>query len=334
MYHRSWHLFIRMMDRLFSAIGLKPTTYGPKICRKNEQKIESLSNFYNSVISDDKALTRGICCIIFSMNRPMQLHGLISSFLDNASTTIPIFVLFRATNRSFARAYSEIIKSLKSRSIQFVEQNNDSSFHNQLIDVLENINTDKMFFLVDDILITEKIDISEINNVDTRNSVLSLRLGSNLQTSYNADSPQPLPKFVSMEGGQTGKIRWKWNEGTFDWGYPISLDGHVFSTKEILAMTKYISFSSPNTYEGNLQIFNPIFLQRFGIAYKKSRLFNIPCNRVQTDVDNRHGDIHQDELLERWNNGYQIDFRAFYEYMNTAAHEIIGYNFIKRNHDQ
>ena len=114
---------------------------------------------------------------------------------------------------------------------------------------------------------------------------------------------------------------WRWADGKLDWNYPLSVDGHFFARREIAAMASLISFGAPNSFEDQLQIFKPLFDRRYGIGYKKSRMVNVPCNRVQQEINNLSGNTHPDELLARWQNGFQIDYKKIYGTSNESAHQ-------------
>ncbi len=308
-----------------------------KILHKQEEakyyRIQSatLASFYNESIIDTKDLKDGISCIIFSMDRAIQLHALLGSLFAKSSSPIPTFVIYRSTNPEHEKAYKEVISIFADQPVYFVKQVERSTFAKQLLDVLEKIQTTKLFFLVDDILVTEDIDVDNLKKVNCERYVMSLRMGKNLRFCSMINKPQPLPIFMPSPQGQENKICWKWDKGRYDWNYPLSVDGHIFLTKEIIAMTKNIHFDSPNTYEGNLQIFKPIFDLRYGLAYERSKIFNIPCNKVQTDNNNGFGTMHQDDLLSRWQAGEQIDFEALYGFDNTDVHQDVAFNFKKRN---
>ncbi len=276
-------------------------------------------------------LKKGTSCIIFSMDRAMQLHALLGSLLENLTSPIPIFVIYRPTSEIHENAYNKVIAIYSNRSIIFIEQKRRETFRDQLLKIIDTVDTDKVFFLVDDILVTETIDPNDFDKFDPETHMLSLRLGQNLTKTYNAKRSQPFPIFLSATEKYKDMICWKWDTGRYDWNYPISVDGHIFSTIEILSMSKDIDFNSPNTFEGNLQIFTQTYMDRYGLAYKKSKLFNIPCNRVQNDMTNRHGNIHQDDLLMKWQEGYQINYRKYYHFVNTGVHQDVVFDLIKRD---
>ncbi len=96
-------------------------------------------------------------------------------------------------------------------------------------------------------------------------------------------------------------------------------------------MASLLSFAAPNSFEDQLQIFKPLFDKRYGIGYKKSRIVNIPCNRVQQEMNNLSGSTHPDELLAKWQNGYQIDYKRIYGMANESAHQELTLPLITRD---
>ena len=320
---------LKLINIVLSSIGLR-IQYQREI-DFNDRQSRALASFYTAVKNDNRQLISGVSCIIFSMDRAIQLHALIGSLFDKLSTPIETYIMYRSTSPEHEKAYREVIELYENLPIHFIKQIDKPAFAPQLKKLLGEITTNKLFFLVDDILITENVNVDDLLKIECQKYVLSLRLGKHLTTCYTMQKPQRLPVFISSPDNQTDKLCWNWSDGQYDWGCALSVDGHLFLTKEVLAMTENISFSAPNTFEGNLQIFKPIFDMRLGLAYGKSRLFNIPCNKVQNEITNFHGNFHQDDLLKKWNDGYQIDYRKLYGFKNNGVHQEVTYDFIKRN---
>ena len=88
-----------------------------------------------------------------------------------------------------------------------------------------------------------------------------------------------------------GALSWDWSVHYMDFGYPLSVDGHIFRTKEISKLTKKVSFENPNTYEAALQMFSNFPKSKMW-AYKESVLVNSPTNVVQEVYPNRKGEKH------------------------------------------
>jgi hypothetical protein len=196
--------------------------------------------------------------------------------------------------------------------------------------LLQSVHSEKIFFMVDDVLFIEDFDIEDFVKFDTDKFVPTLRMGLNLNKCYTLQKNQQLPELMPDIIQDEDKIAWQWDRGVFDWSYPLSLDGHFFSAQEIKTMIQMIDFSAPNTLEDQLQHFRRFFLFRKGIAYNKSRIVNIPCNKVQNENKNIHGNLHQDFFLEQWQKGLQMDYRQLYGFNNTSAHQEISFSFIRR----
>ena len=155
-------------------------------------------------------------------------------------------------------------------------------------------------------------------------------MGQNLTRCYVLQMPQPQPAFFPVGENSSDKIIWRWSDGTLDWNYPLSVDGHFFARREITAMASLLAFSAPNSFEDQLQIFKPLFERRYGVGYRTSRMVNIPCNRVQQEINNISGSMHPDELLSKWRDGYQIDYRKLYGINNESAHQELPLTLIRR----
>ncbi|MBW2674475.1 MAG: hypothetical protein JRD89_13865, partial [Deltaproteobacteria bacterium] len=263
-------------------------------------------------------------CVVFSRDRALQLHALLSSCMEKVTPRIPFHVLFHASTPAHQKAYEEVRELFSHTTISFVQQDSGRSFRSDLIALLQSIRSESMFFLVDDIVFTENFDIRDFAQLDTDKFVPTLRMGLNLKKCYTIQKEQPLPHFTP---GATKEIMtWTWGEGLYDWAYPLSVDGHFFSTHEMTTMIRLLDFSAPNTLEDQLQKFRRFFLLRTGICYRKSKIVNIPCNKVQNENKNIHGTLHQDLLLERWQQGYQMDFRSLYGFVNESAHQEIPFD--------
>jgi hypothetical protein len=270
-------------------------------------------------------------CIIFSMDRALQLHALLCSYFENAQEPLPVHVLYRTSSGAHKKAYEEVFSLFQDRQITSVVQESRKSFKTQLIHILHSLELSKVLFLVDDIIFIERVDMHDFTKFDTRSIIPSLRLGSNLKTAYTVQHNQVLPPFIPQTIQDEDKLSWIWSDGEYDWGYPLSVDGHLFSTRELLILAKHIHFDSPNTFEANIQAYARYFKHRHGVCYKKSRIMNIPLNKVQDDNANIHGTVHQDYLLEQWNKGLQLDYRALFGFVNESAHQDVPVAFINRS---
>lgn len=271
-------------------------------------------------------LNNTISCIIFSMDRPMQLHLLLRSIFEQVDRSIFIFVIYKASNDRYYEAYKWLIKRYGT-SVTFIKQKEENNFKELLVQSLLLILTDKMMFLVDDDVIINPIEISSILWHDASRYILSLRLGKCLNKCYTMQKPQSVP---TLSKYNNDLFLWKWSAGEYDWRYPLSVDGHIFNTQEIKNIIKIIEFKAPNSLESAMQIYNNQFLSRNGLCFESPKLVNIPLNRVQTENNNICGSIHQDYLLTQWENGYKIDNSKIYGILPDSAHQEIDIQITRR----
>jgi hypothetical protein len=264
------------------------------------------------------------------MDRAPQLHALLGSYFEQVKNAVPIHVLYRTSNVQHQKAYEEVFLLFKNRPVFPIQQTSRESFKLQLLLVLKSINSDKVFFLTDDDLFIDDVDLLDVVKFETRTKIFSLRMGAHLTKSYPVQKEQKLPPFMSGVVEDSDKLCWFWENGEYDWAYPLSVNGHFFSTQEFLVLVNYTEFDSPNTLEANLQQYAKYFQHRCGICYKRSKILNIPINKVQNDNKNICGTIHQNYLLEQWSRGMQINYRALYGLVNESAHQDVTITFVKR----
>ncbi len=268
-----------------------------------------------------------ISTIIFSKDRVMQLDLLLNSFFATSVGMCEVSVIFFASSDDHREAYEQLKEIYKDR-VRFVEQNQYDGFKECLLATLRMIIGGKIFFLVDDIVFTEEVNYEKLAEINLSKSIFSLRMGKNLNYSYVVAKEQNLPK--SLTSVNSKFLKWQWSEGELDWSYPLSVDGHLFNIKEVLLWAQYLDFKSPSSFEIALQKLKSIYIKKDGLAYHKSRIVNIPANKVQTEVDNFHGDAHQDDLLHKWLGGLRINHDIFMGWDNSSVHEEAEFSYINR----
>ena len=323
----------RFLGRLRHAIGSTLTGLIPLPPAKRKLQEQAMQTFVKQKATWQKLENPStIECIVFSKDRALQLHGLLSTLREKVAPVVPVHVLYRASSASHRQAYNEVADIFGNRQVRFLQQTNDHSFKQDLLEILFSLTCDLLFFLVDDILFTEPLDLNDILMFDPDVFVPTIRMGQNLTRCYVQQRPQPLPHFLDHPASGSDKIIWQWDQGELDWGYPLSVDGHFFARREMATMASLLTFRAPNSFEDQLQLFKPWFQTRCGMGYQKSRIVNIPCNRVQTERrNNLAGDTHPDELLEQWHRGYQIDYQRFYGMVNESAHQEFSLPLTRRS---
>ncbi len=265
--------------------------------------------------------------IVFSKDRPLQLHALLASYAELVRDPPPLHVVYRPTSDAYRDAYAEVLRASTAPLGKVVVE---QSFRDDLLALLDGIEAPRTFFLVDDIVFVRETDLAPLLRLDPARFVPSLRLAPHLRRSYTVDRDQPLPPFRDGVLADPDLRCWRWKDGALDWGYPLSVDGNVFSTAEIRWMARHASFVAPNSFERALQAFQRAFRTRLGICHTASRIVNLPCTRVQEEIDNLHGEIDPAELLEVWRSGRRLDHRRLYGIENVSAHQEVELVFVPR----
>lgn len=259
--------------------------------------------------------------VVFSMDRALQLHALLGSYQDLVAGRVKLTIIYRASTEAHEAAYREVFREYVGL-VDVKRQARRQDFKLLLLDALSESVSAHVFFLVDDNMFVEPVDLTSLASQASMYCVPSLRMGQHLSRSYTLQRRQPVPYFCALETtADESMLAWLWKCGELDWNYPLSVDGHVFERMEILALAKTLDFDSPNRFEDQLQKFHAAFSWRLGVCYEKSRLINIPYNRVQTDIENLYGSIHQEDMLRMWNEGYRIDRKSYYGIVNQSAHQ-------------
>lgn len=317
---------VKLLNYVLRSAGITciTTRDGNKACREKQLllKLANLPCNPSSVECEDYA-----SCIVFSRDRACQLHALLSSLRDHVEEGLELYVIYRATNDRHKKAYEEVIELFNGRHIEWREEDN---FRSDLLTVMGGIATRSVFFLVDDIVFIRPVSLKALSVFNLREYVPSLRLGEHVNYCYTEQQPMKVPELVEADAGNAHLVSWEWLQGDYDWGYPLSVDGHVFLTDEIRLLLENVEFTAPNSLEKAMQVLRELYRMRSGICYRESRIVNIPMNRVQTENDNLYGEVSVEELLERWEAGYRIDVDKLYNVKPESAHQELPVSFVLR----
>lgn len=228
--------------------------------------------------------------IIFSKDRAMQLDLLLETMISKFKIdNYKVNILYTASNDEFQKGFDVLISKYKN-----VNFKKEQSFKN---DVLSLFNDSKYtVFFVDDIIFYDDVILNddELHNIFmlTNATCFSLRLGLNTKHCYTQQ------KFNSLENINKHNffydtdliepvISWKVKDGTHDYAYPLSVDGHIFKTEFIKNLSEFITYTNPNTFEALLSNFsNPEMIIS---SYEKSKIVNSPINKVQNVFENLAG---------------------------------------------
>jgi len=235
----------------------------------------------------------------------MQVHALLDTLTRYVDKELvgEIKVLY-TSDLGFIDNYEKVKTEFPSAEWVWESPGN---FRSDVISLLDT-NCEYLSFLVDDILFFDWVDSRCLPSDDEL--CFSLRLGKNCEFSHPANAFYSLPNIQESEN----TMSWEWPGSEYDFGYPMSLDGHVFRSGEISRMVRSVHFINPNSLEGSLAYVNPYLQHGYGTSklmrsYNSSRMVGVPVNRVNTQNPNRFGEEYpftETELNNLYTQGKRI----------------------------
>ena len=143
--------------------------------------------------------------------------------------------------------------------------------------------SDHICFMTDDGLLIRNVDSTPAWALDADPSIIcwSLRYGANTVRSYAMDAPLVWD----------GPI-WDWRRAAADFGYPGSVDGHIFRSSDVGDWLAGIgrAFENPTALECLLDHACRNLADRWRMAsYPESRYVGVPVNRVSEQSGVRFG---------------------------------------------
>lgn len=311
---------LRLLKPEFPSVG-----FGIEDLKAKIREINPEYNFYitsghvdNDILVAEIKSQKSFNIIVFSKDRACQLELFIRSFnkyvRDGSSYTIN--VLYTYSNKTYKKGYDKLIKNSPS-NVKFKLEN---SFKDDVLSMFgDGLYT---VFFTDDDVFKNPVDFydgqMQLFNEDTLILCRSLRLNKDLTFCY------PSRESMTMPNVDENNI-YEWYGQLGDYGYPLSLDGHIFRSHEIYAFVKNSVYVNPNTMEGSWQ---KQFTDRTKMVfYDESPLMNLPLNRVQTVNHNICGNVTAEELNTRYLSGEIINLAPLNGMRNISCHQEVDIQF-------
>lgn len=255
--------------------------------------------------------------VIFSCDRPLQLYAFLESLYNQVSHLDQVHVIVRSTHSDYKKGYEEVFKLYPQLVVK--EQTGPHDFKSTLLQSLHELSSEYILFAVDDIVVTDSIDldycIRMMQSFDAYG--FYLRLGKNCTLGYPNPHIIPLPQFVY---DAEGLCLWQFSQGSCDWAYPHTVDMTIYKKDDVLSDFTTLEYMAPNTLESSWAWQSGYKMDRFGLCFEHSCMVNIPMNRVQNEICNHHMGIVPRELLDIFYQGKKIDIQHFHKIDNSNSH--------------
>jgi hypothetical protein len=265
--------------------------------------------------------------IIFSKDRAMQLDLLLQSILLNFNVEdYKLNILYKASNDEYNRGYN-MIRDLYPQFTYKREEN----FKSDLMSLF-NDSEYTVFFTDDDIIYKSfKLTKDELHNIFELSKAVcfSLRLGLNTTNCYTMQRLNKLNKYdihSFYHDIQLNEpiISWKVSDGTNDYAYPMSVDGHIFKTEYIKNLCEILEYTNPNLFEG--------FLSNFGkpdmiiSSYEHSKLVK---NHIKNHTNEDLNEMYLDAIIVNFNkfnfteiNGPSQEIKPIFKVSNEITDKV------------
>ena len=248
-----------------------------------------------------------INAIVFSKDRACQLDCFLRSVEKNVEKTLPIkwSVVYLATTSESQKGYEKLFQRAFHECTFYDEKK--EGFKQTTLNLLREESPYHVFFVDDDCFKCNwnpKDGCLELLKQKKDLLTVSLRMDPSYDFCYTQKRKTPPPII-----GKDGIWKWKGLEG--DWGYPMSLDGHIFRSQDILPLIRSIDFKNPNSLEARLA--GRALEMSLIFCYSSAKIINLPVNRVQTLNKNHAGLYHPtsiEELNRRFLSREQLSLEA------------------------
>ena len=226
-------------------------------------------------------MSNKINAIVFSKDRAAQLKLFLDSVNKYAPDVFDLNVIVSHTNVEYDKGYGRVVNNPAYRNVNFVRV--EDEFRDQVIGLLKTDHDYSCFFLDDDILYREVkfADITSQIELDDDVVCFSLRLGENTTQCYTLGAENVMIDIDKYDNF----MKWDWTLHYLDFGYPFSMNGHVFRRKDIYKLTRKTKFVNVEELEMGLFEYTETFPRNMMVSYNTSALVNAPAGRVQQSIE-------------------------------------------------
>lgn len=271
--------------------------------------------------------------IVFSFNRALQLNTLLTSIAACwKSPAYHIDVIYNTSDQTYQDGYERLIKECADMPVTFHREEAGHSrfplralshsanikhylkypyvrkpktnFRQLLIKTVSSRHAPFVMMMTDDAMLIDEVKVPD--------SVLSWIADSPMQRQFSLRIGAGMDRQPTGIVHETnGLLHWNMSEApaNTNWGYPFSVDAHIYHHDLIMRLLKEIVFVNPNTLEAF--VCHEMRKRRLGqqaCAFSKTRLLSFPINMVQTVANNESLGIDCRELNQLYLQGITMRY--------------------------
>lgn len=257
-----------------------------------------------------------VTTIILSKDRPAQLDLLLRSIERNGGGYFGTpLVIAGGSSQGLAEVYAE-------HQIALVYEGEPWSFEEFVRSALVG---EFVCFMCDDGILYRRIPPLELDRWTDELLCVSLRYGENTVEQYPTGE---VNGWEEVRETSEGLLTWPWRQAIGDFGYPGSVDAHIFRTADVVRMLEPHTFPNPTALECALVegCFQIAASRPLMACYPHSVYVGNPVNRVSEQSNVRYGQTYPvtaAECAEKFAEGLRIDLDALnFSAVNGAHSEV------------
>jgi hypothetical protein len=264
--------------------------------------------------------------VIFSYDRPLQLYALLESLHTYVSGVGQVHVIYRTSNQAFDDGYFVVQQAYPEVIWHKQGQQPDQDFKALLVRCFKTLPHSYVLFAVDDIVVTDCVNLCQCSAALSVHNAYGfyLRLGLNTVKTDMGCGQQPLPPLHE----QAGVYCWQFGQACKEWAYAHTVDMTLYKKSDIVRFIEQLSYTNPNSFEAAWSGYGDPTHK--GLCYSRSKVVNLPLNRVQTVYANKAQDISPATLLTMFQQGYKMDIQPLHTLAVNEPHMWYTPTFVKR----
>lgn len=253
-------------------------------------------------------MSTNLSVIVFSKDRPLQLHGYLESLLVFSNIDPSQITILYKDNPLF---------SYKLCRNHFPDCNwvPEENFSDNFFEILRNLKSEYVMFGCDDVVFTRPFSFEQaLQNLeqDKKLFTFSLRMGKNIY---------PHPRGVTSS---RSSLKWPWINGYWThWSFPWELDASVYRVADVRDIVSSYNkpILNPNFLEANFYEDEVLYAKYKNcmplmMSSDEAKLLVITVNRVQ-DTHQNSFDESLDSDVESLDKKYQEGFRLNYRSLRS-----------------
>lgn len=268
---------------------------------------------------------RKLNMIIFSCNRACQVDLLLRSMklMFKEWRDQNIVITYECTHENYAHGYDLAAKLHP--DVTFLKR---QSFRGDLPKIFDSVDLPYTVFFPDDDVFLHNftLECNEFKRFEQDSNItcFSLRLAPYIDYSYANKGPCPHPQSIDPT-----MMIWNWQQQASDWGYPMSIDGHIFRSHQLRPLIHNLNYAMPNSLEQAMVENHHAMPGNLMICLPEQRIVNVPVNKVQTENNNHFAtniSYSEVDLNAAFLDGRRIALEPFCYLKTPAVHWELEYH--------